>query len=106
MKKNLLILAIAVLGFVELGQAQAQNPECLTNLSIYTEYVKVKNYDAAYEPWKQVYETCPSLNWANFLYGERILKDKIDKSEGSEKSTYITCCWTFLKILKSTFQRK
>ena len=106
MKKNLLILAIAVLGFVELGQAQAQNPECLTNLSIYTEYVKVKNYDAAYEPWKQVYETCPSLNWANFLYGERILKDKIDKSEGSEKSTYINMLLDLFKNSQEYFPKK
>lgn len=106
MKKNLLILAIAVLGFIKLGQAQAQNPECLTNLSIYTEYVKVKNYDAAYEPWKQVYETCPSLNWANFLYGERILKDKIDKSEGSEKSTYINMLLDLFKNSQEYFPKK
>ena len=67
------------------GNAQAQNPECMTNLSIYTEHVKVKNYDAAYAPWKMVYENCPELNRANFLYGERILKDKIKKSSGAEK---------------------
>lgn len=106
MKKNLLILAIAVLGFVNLGNAQAQNPECLTNLSIYTEYVKVKNYDAAYQPWKQVYETCPSLNWANFLYGERILKDKIKNSEGADKSTFITMLLDLYKNSQQFFPKK
>jgi len=106
MKKNLLILAIAVLGFVKFSVAQAQNPECLTNLSIYTEYVKVKNYDAAYEPWKQVYETCPSLNWANFLYGERILKDKIKKSTGADKSTYVTMLLDLFKNSQQYFPKK
>ncbi len=68
---------------------QGQNPECMQNLSIYSEHVKVKNYDAAYSPWKMVYETCPALNRANFSYGERILKHKINKSSGAEKDAFI-----------------
>ena len=72
-----------------LSMAQAQNPECMTNLSIYAEHVKVKNYDAAYEPWKMVYESCPDINKANFSYGERILKAKIESSTGAEKDAYI-----------------
>jgi len=72
-----------------LSMAQAQNPECMTNLSIYAEHVKVKNYDAAYEPWKMVYESCPDINKANFSYGERILKSKIESSTGAEKDAFI-----------------
>jgi tetratricopeptide (TPR) repeat protein len=75
--------------FVVLGNAQAQNQECMTNLSIYVEHAKVKNYDAAYTPWKMVYDNCPDVNWANFAYGERILKDKIGKSSGAEKDGFI-----------------
>ncbi|TMM59611.1 hypothetical protein FEE95_08630 [Maribacter algarum] len=78
-----------LLGSMAISNAQAQNTECVTNLSIYTEHVKVKNYDAAYTPWKMVYETCPGLNRANFIYGERILKDKIKKSSGAEKDGFI-----------------
>ncbi|MCM4166924.1 Photosystem I assembly protein Ycf3 [Arenibacter antarcticus] len=89
MKKNLYIIVIALIGFVGLGNAQAQNPECMTNLSIYTEHVKVKNYDAAYTPWKMVYENCPTLNWANILYGERILKHRVANSTGAEKTANI-----------------
>ncbi len=89
MKKKLYITAIAVMGFVVLGNSQAQNPECMTNLSIYTEHVKVKNYEAAYTPWKMVYDNCPTLNWANILYGERILKDKLEKSTGADKTANI-----------------
>lgn len=89
MKTKLYITAIMLLGSMAIGKAQAQNTECVTNLSIYTEHVKVKNYDAAYTPWKMVYETCPGLNRANFIYGERILKDKIKKSSGAEKDGFI-----------------
>src|SRR5690606_28313948 len=89
MKKRLYIAVMTVVGFVGLGSAQAQNPECMTNLSIYTEHVKVKNYDAAYTPWKMVYENCPTLNWANILYGERILKDRAANSTGADKTANI-----------------
>ncbi len=89
MKKELYIVVIAILGFAAIGSAQAQDPECMTNLSIYAEHVKVKNYEAAYAPWKMVYETCPGLNKANFSYGERILDYKIESSSGAEKEAYI-----------------
>ena len=89
MKTKLYFTAIMLIGIMGVSNAQAQNPECMTNLSIYTEHVKVKNYDAAYTPWKMVYEACPALNRANFVYGERILKDKIRKSSGAEKEGFI-----------------
>ena len=89
MKTKIYATAIFFLGVMGLGNAQAQNQECMTNLSIYVEHAKVKNYEAAYTPWKMVYETCPDINKANFIYGERILKDKIDKSSGADKDGYI-----------------
>lgn len=89
MKTTIYITAMLFLGSMGLINAQAQNQECMTNLSIYVEHAKVKNYEAAYTPWKMVYETCPDINKANFIYGERILKDKIEKSSGAEKDQYI-----------------
>lgn len=89
MKKRHYLAMIMVTMFAGLSMAQAQNPECMTNLSIYAEHVKVKNYDAAYEPWKMVYESCPDINKANFSYGERILKAKIESSTGAEKDGYV-----------------
>ncbi|MGB6152603.1 MAG: hypothetical protein WBG48_11475 [Pricia sp.] len=89
MKTKIYVTAILFLGAMGLANAQAQNQECMTNLSIYVEHAKVKNYEAAYTPWKMVYETCPDINKANFIYGERILKDKIEKSSGAEKDGYI-----------------
>ncbi|RIV70583.1 hypothetical protein [Flagellimonas aequoris] len=89
MKKRHYLTMITVVMLTGLSMAQAQNPECMTNLSIYAEHAKVKNYDAAYEPWKMVYESCPDINKANFSYGERILEHKIEKSSGAEKDGYI-----------------
>ena len=54
--------------------------DCLSNLSIFAEYAKVKNYDAAYEPWFNVKRDCPEINSALYVFGERILKDFIKKS--------------------------
>lgn len=89
MKKEILVRVVALFGFFAIGMAQAQDPECATNLSIYAEHVKVKNYDAAYGPWKLVYDACPGLNKANFSYGERILDYKIENSQGAEKDAFI-----------------
>ncbi|MEM1337829.1 MAG: hypothetical protein AAF634_08545 [Bacteroidota bacterium] len=89
MKKKLYLTMIAVIMSMGLGIAQAQNPECMTNLSIYAEHAKVKNYDAAYEPWKMVYENCPDINKANFSLGERILKHKIKNSSGADKDGFV-----------------
>jgi len=44
--------------------AQLSNEECIQNLSIFAESAKVKNYEAAYEPWMKVREECPSINLA------------------------------------------
>lgn len=90
MKTKLYFAAIMFLGMMGVSNAQAQNPECMTNLSIFSEHAKVKNYDAAYEPWKKTYDTCPTLHNAIYIYGERILKDKIEKTSGSEKEAYVT----------------
>ncbi|WP_240643089.1 hypothetical protein [Sinomicrobium pectinilyticum] len=61
----------------------------MTNLSVFGEHAKVKNYDAAYEPWKMVFDNCPEIHPATYVYGERILKDKISNSSGEEHNEYI-----------------
>ena len=59
------------------------NENCNQNLSIFAESAKVKNYEAAYEPWMAVRNECPSLNVAIYTYGERILKSRLKKAEGA-----------------------
>ena len=70
--------------------SQLSSNECLEQLSIFAESAKIKNYQAAYEPWKLVLDNCPSLNLATYQYGEIILKDFIKKSSSEdEKSKYL-----------------
>ena len=70
--------------------SQLTSDECLEQLSIFAESAKIKNYQAAYEPWKTVLDNCPKLSLATYQYGEIILKDFIKKSESEEnKSKYL-----------------
>lgn len=88
MKTKITLLAVVLfLGF-QVAQAQ-QNEECMTKLSIFSEYAKAKNYDAAFEPWMYVRTTCPKLHKAIYSQGEDILEHKIDKATGAEKVNYI-----------------
>lgn len=69
------------------ASAQDDQSSCLGNLSIFAEFAKVKNYDSAYQPWKEVRTICPELNVATFKYGERILAHKI-KNATEDKAVY------------------
>jgi len=66
----------------------------------------VKNYDAAYEPWKMVYEACPDINKANFSLGEKILSHKINNSSGADKDAYIQDLMTLYDNSMKYFPKK
>lgn len=68
--------------------AQSQE-EDMAKLSIMTEYAKAKNYEAAYKPFTELWASNPKFNRAIYVYGEKILDDKIEKSSGAEKAGYI-----------------
>ena len=76
MKKFLILIAFL---FTLAGYSQSAD-DCLSNLSIFAEYYKVKNYDSAYEPWIQVRNTCPKINVAIYTYGKRMLETFIKES--------------------------
>jgi len=77
-----------VVAFITLFAANAQNEVCLEKLSIFTESAKIKNYDAAYQPWMSVRKACPKLNNAIYVYGEKILKHKIKTATAGEKTAF------------------
>ena len=81
MKKFLGFLLLLLISSNAFSQANEQD---INALSIFSEYVKAKNYDAAFEPWMELRERSPKFNSANYVYGERILKHKI-KNSTSEK---------------------
>ena len=86
-KKITLLLAVLFIG-LNFGFAQ-QDEESMTKLSIFHEYVKAKNYDAAFEPWMDVRKRAPKFNNAIYVDGEKILDHKIENSTGSEKVVFI-----------------
>ena len=88
MKKRITLLFTLLFLGLNFGFAQ-QDEECITKLSIFHEYARAKNYDAAYEPWMVVRNKCPKFNIAIYADGEKILKDKIKKATGAAKLPFI-----------------
>tara|TARA_R110002049_G_scaffold95397_1_gene234260 strand:+ start:6970 stop:8349 length:1380 start_codon:yes stop_codon:yes gene_type:complete len=87
MKAKITVLVLLFIGFNFVsGQS---NEEDMATLSIMTEYAKAKNYDAAYNPCMELRTRNPKYNRAIYVYGEKILEDKIDKSTGADKVAHI-----------------
>ena len=89
MKIILRFLIVLSILFVSLNVSSQINEDDINSLSIFSEYVKAKNYDAAYEPWMELRERNPKFNSAIFVYGERILKHMIKNSSADKKVDYI-----------------
>ena len=85
--KFTLFLAVVFMG-LNMGFAQ-QDEECMTKLSIFHEYVKAKNYEAAYQPWMDVRNKCPKFNIAIYVDGQKIIEDKIENAIGEAKVPFI-----------------
>ncbi|MFV0540381.1 MAG: hypothetical protein ACK5MZ_03970 [Aestuariibaculum sp.] len=87
MKAKITLLLTLFVG-VNMGFAQ-QDEELLAKLSMFHEYVKAKNYDAAYQPWMEVRNKNPKFNIAIYADGTKILQHKIENSTGTEKVTFL-----------------
>jgi tetratricopeptide (TPR) repeat protein len=86
--KITLLIALFALSF-SVVSAQSSNEEDMNTLSIFSEYAKAKNYDAAYGPWMELRNRNPKFNRAIYTYGEKILQHKIKNSGGGEKVSFI-----------------
>src|SRR6056297_2476853 len=68
------------------GALQAQaNQECATTASLAYSDAKAKNYDAAYPRIQTLRKECPTYSIVTYQYGERVLKDKLEKAPAAEK---------------------
>lgn len=89
--KKLLWIFVAALGFNFAGQAQskygADSVACRENLYLYTDDIKNKNLDTAYYPWKIVYDICPQSSKNNFIYGPKLIKNKIKKAKKAKNDS-------------------
>lgn len=88
MKTKIILVVAALLLSFNHSFAQ-QDEECMTNLTIFTDYYKSKKLNEAYEPWMKVRSKCPKFNRAIYVYGEKILKHKIENSNGVVKVGYL-----------------
>lgn len=73
-------------------EAQKEEPEpviteeCVINVSLFHESVKNKQFADAYEPWFEVYNTCPNANKAIYNDGAKILEALFNAtSDAAEK---------------------
>jgi len=88
MKTKITLLLMLFIG-LNTVIAQDSHEEDLATLSIFVEYAKAKNYNAAFGPWMELRERNPKFNRAIYTYGEKILNDKIKKTSGVEKVAFI-----------------
>lgn len=63
--------------------------ECVMNVSLFSESVKNKQYADAYEPWFEVYSTCPNANKAIYSQGAKILEWKFQNATSDEERNQI-----------------
>jgi tetratricopeptide (TPR) repeat protein len=88
MKTKITILVAMLFLSVSFVTAQGQE-EDMTTLSIFDQYCKSKNYDAAFEPWQELRNRNPKFSLAIFTHGEDILEHKIEKTSGTEQVGHI-----------------
>ncbi len=90
MRKLLFILLLTFLMLDSYAQSKWGNDSisCITNLSLYREYYKQKNYEDALNPWRWTYINCPQSSGNIFKNGPIIIKSKM-KQDKANKSSYI-----------------
>jgi len=90
MRKLLFILLLTFLMSDSYAQSKWGNDSisCITNLSLYREYYKQKNYEDALNPWRWTYINCPQSSGNIFKNGPIIIKSKM-KQDKANKSAYI-----------------
>lgn len=89
-----LIFSFVILLGLQTVSAQndlGKDPEkCGINLSIFYEYAKSQNYDAAYEPWLWCMDNCPKGSKTIYSYGLKIAEYRLSKATPAEKSNAIS----------------
>jgi tetratricopeptide (TPR) repeat protein len=79
--------------------------ECLTKRSVFTQFVKQKNYVDAYSPWRWAFVNCPSSSKNIYIDGAKIIKSKIKefKSQPDILSAYVDTLFTIYDMRISYF---
>lgn len=60
---------------------QNTSEDCMVNISLFTEYAKVKDFAAALDPWEKVYAECPSASKNIYILGTNIVNWQISQTQ-------------------------
>lgn len=96
MRKDNLILYVLIFSVLCLNPLLAQENDdlpkygndsinCIRNSSLYSEFVKQKNYEDAVAPWRVVFKECPKSSKNIYLNGVKIYKYFIKKEKKNKE---------------------
>jgi len=100
MKIKLTLLLLTMFAGASTLRAQS-SVDCVTTGSIFTENAKVKNYEAAYEPFRKLMDNCPKWSYALYQYGERLYRDRLEKAPEAEKKAVVM---EFIKMYEQKYE--
>jgi len=83
MKTKFLILLSGI--FLSAGVASAQEVDCNTELALFSQSAKIKDYKAAKPHYEKLIKNCQDGNLALYQYGERMLKHFAKNAPEGEK---------------------
>ena len=83
-KKLLIIISAAMTMSYAVAQTSASE-ECLRNISMFTEFVKNKQFVDAVEPWEVAYAECPNAHLAIYQQGVKIFEWKLSQTKDAKE---------------------
>ena len=88
MKKLFLVCLVVILTLDISAQNKwgSDSVSCITNLSLYREYYKQKNYTDALEPWRWTFVNCPKASGNIYKNGPIIIKAKMKKDKANRQA--------------------
>jgi tetratricopeptide (TPR) repeat protein len=90
MLKFSLLIAVLVASSVAFAQKYGKDSaQCVSNLSLYREYYKQKNYADAMAGWRYVFLNCPQASLYTFVDGAFLVSLKINASKDAVQQAYI-----------------
>ena len=85
--KNIFLLCSIIFPFIVSGYSLSDSKfgsdsiQCVTNISLFREYVKQKNYDDALIHWRKAYALCPSATKNIYIDGAKLYRHLISKNK-------------------------
>lgn len=87
MKTRVTLALVVLVNFFTWAQG---DEKCAVDLQLFAQFAKSKQFDEAYNYLKPLREHCPKLNKAIYLYGDLIIKHKIDNAATpAEKEAFV-----------------